>query len=193
MQKAPQNKNLKLQAKKIKSFEEDFKEEDYPVDSCTKSTTIEPKEYASVEKASQDAFDNDDYRSVLRCWNTMKKFEKMPNVALPQVVESMQRFKKDTPFILKELKAFFKKFQGDCDMTQMNDLFESLAKRLDSDFVEKLIDVLPSVSLKLDERSYEILLNMYFTTRSFQDVKALVSRMKEQRIAFTSRASMVVI
>merc|ERR1719498_2200992 len=38
MQKAPQNKNLKLQAKKIKSFEEDFKEEDYPVDTCTKST-----------------------------------------------------------------------------------------------------------------------------------------------------------
>merc|ERR1719440_726073 len=130
MQKAPQNKNLKLQAKKMKSFEEDFKEEDYPVDTCTKSTTIEPKEYASVEKALQDAFENGDYRSVLRCWNTMKKFEKMPNVALPQVVESMQRFKKDTPF--------FKKFPDESDMSCINDLLESLAKRLDSDLMEKI-------------------------------------------------------
>merc|ERR1719440_739644 len=134
MQKAPQNKNLKLQAKKMKSFEEDFKEEDYPVDTCTKSTTIEPKEYASVEKALQDAFENGDYRSVLRCWNTMKKFENMPNVALPQVVESMQRFKKDTPFILRELRGFVKKFPNECsDCSSMNDLLETVARRLDSE------------------------------------------------------------
>ena len=53
--------------------------------------------------------------------------------------------------------------------------------------------MLPTVDLKTDERSYEILLNMYFTTRSFQDVKTLVSEMKAKKIPFTTRSSMVVI
>merc|ERR1719230_1323844 len=94
MQRKP--RNPKLQAKKMKVMEEDYKEEDYPNDSLAKNNSIEPKEYANVEKSLQDAFESADYRSVLRCWNTMKKFESMPRVALPQVVESMQRFKKDT-------------------------------------------------------------------------------------------------
>merc|ERR1740130_2097757 len=49
------------------------------------------------------------------------------------------------------------------------------------------------MNLSLDERSYEIFLNMYFTTRSFQEVKNLVSQMKSKQVPFTTRASMVVI
>merc|ERR1719498_377495 len=192
MQRKPQNP--KLQTKKMKAFEEDtFKEEDYPTDTCIKHSTMEPKDYASVEKSMQDAFESGDYRSVLRCWNTMKKFETMPNVALPQVVESMQRFKKDTAFVVRELKFFIKKFETECDMSCINDILESLAKRLDSELIEQIIEMLPSVGLQKDERSYEVLLNMYFTMRSFQDVKALVADMKQKKIAFSIRSSMVVI
>merc|ERR1719440_1578580 len=78
-------------------------------------------------------------------------------------------------------------------MSCINDLLESLAKRLDSDLMEKIVEMLPSIGLKMDERSYEVLLNMHFTTRSFQEVKALVSEMKAKKISFTTRASMVVI
>jgi pentatricopeptide repeat protein len=158
-----------------------------------KNSAIAPHEYTDVEKAFRDAFDNADYRAVLRCWNTMKKFERAPSVSLSQVVESMQRFKKDTPFILRELKGFLKKFPSEFDMTCVNDLLESLAKRLDSDLLEQVVDMLPSVNLQMDSCSFEILLNMYFTTRNFQDVKSLVVKMKETGISFTSRASMVVI
>ena len=111
MQRTPQSP--KPLAKKIKLMEENYKEEDYPEDASVKNNTIDPKEYAQVEKALQEAFESGDYRAVLRCWNTMKKFEKAPSVSLPQVVESMQRFKKDTPFILRELKGFLKKFYQD--------------------------------------------------------------------------------
>jgi hypothetical protein len=92
MQRSP--KNPKLQAKKMKILEEECKEEDYPSETCTKNNTTEPKGYANVEQTLQQAFESGDYRSVLRCWSTMKKFEKMPCVSRPQVVESMQRFKK---------------------------------------------------------------------------------------------------
>merc|ERR1719272_481698 len=78
-------------------------------------------------------------------------------------------------------------------MTCVNELLESLAKRLDSDLLEKIAEILPSLNLKMDERSYEVFLNMYFTTRSFQEVNTLVSQMKSKQIAFTTRSSMVVI
>jgi hypothetical protein len=68
----------------------------------------------------------------------MKKFDQMPAISLPHVVESMQRFKKDTPFILRELKSFFKKYPSERDMNGINDLLESLAKRLDSEVMEKM-------------------------------------------------------
>jgi len=190
-QRAPTNPKMK--AKKFKVAEDDYKEEDYPTDACMKVNSLEPKECAQVEKALQVAFDAGDYRSVLRCWNTMKKFQSMPVVSLSHVVETMQRFKKDTPFILRELKTFCKAFPSECDMACINDLLESLAKRLDSELMEKIVEMLPSVNLKMDERSYEVFLNMYFTTRSFQEVKTLVSQMKAKQIAFTTRSSMVVI
>jgi pentatricopeptide repeat protein len=180
----------KVKSKKVP--DPDFKEEDYPNDVFS-TNTLSAQEYGNVEKALRQAYENGDHRSVLRCWNTMKKFETAPSVSLPQVVESMQRFKKETSFVLRELKAFLKKFPDRCEMTFVNELFESLAKRLDSDLVEKMVEMLPSVNLKLDSTSYEILLNMYFTTRNFQDVRALVKQMKAGNIAFTTRASMVVI
>ena len=55
-------------------------------------------------------------------------------------------------------------------MTCVNDLLESLATRLDSDMMEKVVDMLTSIGLQMDGRSYEIFLGMYFTTRSFQEV-----------------------
>merc|ERR1719284_741737 len=67
-----------------------------------------------VERAFQVAFDSGDHRGVLRCWAAMKRFETAPSVSLAQVVESMQRFQKDVPFILGELRAFLKKFPGEC-------------------------------------------------------------------------------
>jgi len=187
-QRSPKNKP---QSKKMKMAEDDTKEKDYPSES--KIETDQPEEPANVEQSLQVAYEGADYRTVLRCWNAMKKFENMPTVSLAHVVESMQRFKKDMPFILRELKGFFKKFPSECDMTCINDLFESLGKRMDSDLMEKIVEMLPALNLQMDARTYEIFLNMYFTTRNFQEVKALVAQMKAKQIPFNTRSAMVVI
>jgi pentatricopeptide repeat protein len=193
MQRTPKSARSPLKNYKVKVLQTECSDQDYPADTDAKSNNVDPEECAKLTKALAAAFENGDFRSVLRYWNTMKKSEKMPDVSLPHVVESMQRFKKDTPFILKELRGFLIKFSAERDMTCINDLLESLAKRLDSDLMEKIAEMLPSVNLEMDERSYEAFLNMYFTTRAFQEVVALVSQMKEKHVAFTPRASMVVI
>jgi pentatricopeptide repeat protein len=184
-------RNPKIEAKKVNAPKEerDFKATDVSM----KADHIDHLNHDNVERALQASFEGGDFRSVLRCWNTMKKFDKVPSVSLPQVVESMQRFKKDTPFILRELKGFFTTFPSERDMNYINDLLESLGKRLDSDLMEKIVEMLPSIDLKMDQRSYEIFLNMNFTMRSFQEVKTLVSEMKVNEIPFTTRATILVI
>jgi len=189
LQRGP--KPSKLQPKKVKVIEEDYKEKDYPSDA--KAETEQPEQPAAVEEALQVAYEAGDYRTVLRCWNAMKKFESMPTVSLPHVVESMQRFKKDMPFVLRELKGFLKKFPSEGDMTCINDLLEPLGKRMDSDLMEKIVEMLPSLNLQMDARTYEIFLNMYFTTRSFQEVKTLSAQMKAKQVSFNSRSAMVVV
>jgi len=189
MQRTPTSSK---QAKKLQVLEETC-DEDYPTDAYTKNNNVQPKEYANIEKAMEDAFASGDYHSVLRCWNTMKQFETMPVVSLPQVVESMQRFKRDSPFILHEVKSFLTKFPNERSMCSINDLLESLAKRLDSELMEKIVNMLPSLGLKMDECSCEVFLSMHFTMRSFEEVNSLVSQMKAKQITFTARSSMVAI
>mmetsp|Transcript_96432 Transcript_96432/g.176589 ORF Transcript_96432/g.176589 Transcript_96432/m.176589 type:complete len:1096 (+) Transcript_96432:146-3433(+) len=181
-------RNPKLASKKARMREDDDEYEANGVNSKFDSDDIE-----HMEKSFQASFDHGNHREVLRVWHAMKKFDKMPDVSLPQVVESMQRFKKDNSFIIKELRAFFKKYPTERDMTCMNDLLDSLAKRLDSDLMDKIVEMLPSLDLKADQRTYEIFLGMHFTTRSFQEVKALVADMKANKIPFTTRATIVVI
>jgi len=141
----------------------------------------------------QTASDTGDHRAVLRCWGAMKKCTDAPTISLAQVVESMRRFKKDVPFILRELRGYFKKYPSECEMSTVNDLLESLAKRLDSELMEKIVELLPHLNLSSDQRTYEIFLGMHFSTRNFQDVKALVSEMKLRKIPFTTRSISVII
>lgn len=141
----------------------------------------------------QTAVETGDHRSVLRCWSAMKKTSDSPSIPLAQVVESMQRFKKDIPFILRELKGYFKKYPSECEISVINDLLDSLAKRLDSELMEKVVEMLPSLELSSDQRTYEIFLGMHFTTRNFQEVKTLVSEMKSRKITLTTRAICVII
>jgi len=188
-------RNSKLDSKKVN----DVREESPKIDAPPKRTSsfdnvdVEREDSKGVGTTFQAAFESGDHRTVLRCWNVMKKFDKMPDVSLPHVVESMQRFKKDTPFVLRELKTFFQKYPYERDMHHVNDLLDSLSKRLDSELMEKIVEMLPSIDLKMDQRSYEIFLSMYFTMRSFQEVKTLVSEMKANQIPFTTRATIVII
>eukprot|EP00747_Dinoflagellata_sp_TGD_P161883 gnl/TRDRNA2_/TRDRNA2_178876_c0_seq1.p1 gnl/TRDRNA2_/TRDRNA2_178876_c0~~gnl/TRDRNA2_/TRDRNA2_178876_c0_seq1.p1 ORF type:complete len:1098 (-),score=255.53 gnl/TRDRNA2_/TRDRNA2_178876_c0_seq1:57-3350(-) len=152
-----------------------------------------PQEYGEIEQALVREFEHGDHRNVLRCWGALKKFDKAPSVPLAYVVESMQRFKKDISFILKELKAFYKKYPSACTMSSVNDLLESLGKRLDTELMEKVVAMLPSIDLAPDRRTYELFLTTYFTTRNFQDVRATLAEMKSKKIELTTRGLIVVI
>jgi pentatricopeptide repeat protein len=186
-------RNPKLDSKKVKASKEDTSHRMASTMQESALDNADLEDYNTLEKTFQAAFESGDHRAVLRCWNSMKKFDQMPAISLPHVVESMQRFKKDTPFILRELKSFFKKYPSERDMNGINDLLESLAKRLDSEVMEKIVEMLPGIDLRMDQRSYEVFLNMYFTMRSFQEVKNLVSEMKDNDVPFTTRALIVVI
>merc|ERR1719375_2476071 len=150
------------------------------------------EEWDELGKAFQIAFEQGDDRAVLQCWSSLKKCEQAPPVPLANLVESMQRLKKDASAILRELKAYFRRYPGECDAGVVSDLLESLSKRLDSDLMEQIIDMLPSLDMQADPRMYEILLGTYFTMRNFTEVRALVAEMKRKKVLISMCARLVI-
>eukprot|EP00434_Breviolum_minutum_P015879 symbB.v1.2.013993.t1/scaffold1009.1/size144543/1 len=144
-----------------------------------------------VEVAFADAVRSGNARQVLNCWSAAKKFPDTIDIPLANVVEAMQRFKKDADYIARELSAYLTKHRS-TKMQSINDLLESLAKRHDSEFVESVLKILPA-GFSLDSRSYEILMNMHFTMRNFQRVDAMVEQAKASKVPLTTRASIVII
>lgn len=145
-----------------------------------------------VESAFAEAVRGGHARQVLNCWSAAKKFPDAMDIPLANVVEAMQRFKKDGDYIARELSAYLTKHRSTCKMQTINDLLDSLAKRHDSDFVDSVLKILPA-GFTLDSRSYEILMNMHFTMRNFQRVNAMVEQAKAAKVPLTTRASIVII
>merc|ERR1719261_2164188 len=152
-----------------------------------------PEEFEGLQKAFQQAFERGDHRTTLRCWNQMKKSDRTPEANLAHVVESMQRFKKDADFIVRELRAFFKKYPEECQISVVNDLLENLGKRLDTELMEKIVEMLPGLDLKADQRTYEIFLTMHFTLRNFTEVRSLAAEMRRRKVPLTTRSQLVMI
>lgn len=146
-----------------------------------------------VEAAFAEAARAGQHKQVLHCWAASKKFSEPISVPLASVVEAMQRFKKDSDYMTREISNFMTKKTSACTMPIINDLLESLGKRLDSDFVAQIVSLLPVTGLVLDGRSYEIMLNMHFTMRSFENVKKLVAQAKADKVPLTIRSSITVI
>mmetsp|Transcript_63422 Transcript_63422/g.151587 ORF Transcript_63422/g.151587 Transcript_63422/m.151587 type:complete len:1084 (-) Transcript_63422:132-3383(-) len=144
-----------------------------------------------VESAMAEAARSGQAKQVLNCWAAAKKFDECIMIPLASVVEAMQRFKKDGDYIVRELSSYLAK-KNCCNMAVINDLLESLAKRHDSDFVQSILKILPA-GFALDSRSYEILMNMYFTMRTFEKVDELVSQAKATKVPLSTRASIVII
>jgi len=154
----------------------------------------EPKSFEAVEASLLRAVQAGDHRSVLKGWNSCKQLGQAPtSVKLSQVVESMQCAKKDAQFINRELVAFFTKHTSQCEMTTINDVMESLGKHLDSELMAMIVEMLPSLGLKQDHRTYEILLVMHATTRSYPEVQRLVAEMQAGQVEFSNSSTLAVI
>mmetsp|Transcript_98734 Transcript_98734/g.156100 ORF Transcript_98734/g.156100 Transcript_98734/m.156100 type:complete len:1093 (+) Transcript_98734:130-3408(+) len=142
---------------------------------------------------SQDAYERGDHRTVLRLWSTLRRCDQVPAAHLAQVLESMQRFKKDSNMILTEVQNYLRRNQSICDVAYINKLLEPLAKSLDTEVVDGLFEYLPSVELAADSVTYEILIQMYFTTRSFDQVRELSKEMTSKKVPATSKTSLVML
>ena len=141
----------------------------------------------------QVAFSNGDHRVVLKCWSALKKFAETPAVSLANVVESMQRTKKDSKAVAVELLHFFKKHSDECNISAVNDVMDSLSRRLDTALAQEIMEILPVLRVRPDAVTYEMLLSMHFTTRNFAEVKRLTEEMTEAKVPLTVRATVVVI
>jgi len=127
---------------------------------------------------SQRAFQQADYRTVVRVWASLKKHDTVPLAHFVCVVESMQRLKReDSGSTLREVTEFLHHRSSKLNMEQINDLLEPLAKSLDSELVMGLIGQLPALNISMDERSYDILMTMHFATRNFKEVQSLSCEM----------------
>lgn len=149
--------------------------------------------FEDLARAFQAAHNTGDHRHVIRCWSAMKKFDNVPTVSLLHVIESMQRIKKDPAQVVRELKAFCNKYPAECNVETINDVLESLARRQDAESAEKVTELLPSLSISPDEKTFEILLGLSFTTRNFREVHRLIAKMKSLTIGLTTRATVTVI
>ena len=65
-----------------------------------------------------------------------------------------------TPVILRALKAYFERYPSEFNEGVVRDVLESLAKRLDVDLTEDIMDMLPSLGTQTNSRMYEILLSV---------------------------------
>lgn len=144
-------------------------------------------------KALDAAFEDGNHREVLRCWSAAKRCAKAPELSLSNAVESMQRFKKETSFIVSEIRGYLRRSSRKGDACEVNDLFESLGSRLDSKLMGEIFDMLRAVDVKPDQRTYEIFINTHFMLRDFAEVHRLAAEALARGLPLTTRATVVVI
>ena len=56
----------------------------------------------------------------------------------------------------------------------------ALCCRVMATLMDKIVEMLPSIGMTTDQRTYEILLSIIFTMRKFSEVKALVAEMRRR-------------
>merc|ERR1719197_953125 len=64
---------------------------------------------------------------------------------------------------------------------------------MDSQLITMILEALPSLGLKQDEQTYEILLSMHATTRSFSEMQELVKEMETEGVEFSSRSLLALV
>jgi hypothetical protein len=180
--------------------EADAKQKVSNPDTSTKiSTEGRNTHYAQIDKALHIAFEAEDYWQVLKCWNALKKFDQCPShierpcVNVLQLVKSMQCCNKDAHFIVGEVRQYFKAYPRKRNIGNFNDLLEPLARRLDdSQLVDLISCMLPSINLVKDSRTYEILLTMHVAKRNLPRAEDIIAEMRANEAAFTPCATVAV-
>eukprot|EP00927_Polykrikos_kofoidii_P027699 TRINITY_DN2427_c0_g1_i2.p1 TRINITY_DN2427_c0_g1~~TRINITY_DN2427_c0_g1_i2.p1 ORF type:complete len:1135 (-),score=218.62 TRINITY_DN2427_c0_g1_i2:275-3616(-) len=147
----------------------------------------------SLLAASEAAYERGDHKSVLRLWNSLRKTNKVSATHMARVVEGMQRLWKDSAKIVSEVRGYLSRNQALCRLDYVNHLLECLAKSLDVHVVGGIVESMPSLNLAPDAVTYEVLIAMQFSTRSFAAVEALDAEMRARGIEPTQRARLTLL
>ena len=59
--------------------------------------------------------------------------------------------------------------------------------------MDKIVEMLPSIGMAADQRTYEILLSTIFTMRKFTEVKALVAEMRRRSVSRAVHANLILL
>mmetsp|Transcript_66780 Transcript_66780/g.159765 ORF Transcript_66780/g.159765 Transcript_66780/m.159765 type:complete len:1049 (-) Transcript_66780:193-3339(-) len=192
-----------LGARNIKSLK--VKEANYETDTPTSRRTstagtssVELEEVAKqkpglVLERSQEAFEQGDYRGVLRCWGILKKHGVVPAQHLGNIVEAMQRFKKDSAAILAEVKPYLIEHERCHCVDYINDFLQTMMPSMDNVVVGEVADLLPKLGCAPTSRTFDIILAMHFSTRNFDEVEEAAARMKRAKITPSQRANLVLL
>ncbi|CAE7692266.1 PGR3 [Symbiodinium sp. CCMP2592] len=149
--------------------------------------------HSRLVEATTEAYEQGDHRTVLRKWGLLQRTGEVPATTLVQVVESMQRLRKDRSFILQEVKGLVLKSEASQNVDFMNELLMPMMKSLDAGLVNQLLSVFARVGVNPDSRTYEILMNLHFATRSFDEVRDLASKMRREGLKPTQRSTLVLL
>lgn len=160
---------------------------------CETSPSPECGEPELPLQKSQAAYDRGDHRAVLRAWGGVKKGSLAPAWHLAQIVESMQRFKRDSAAIVGDVREHLQQNNEGCSATYINGLLEPLARSLDSEVVAGVIECLPSLGVKPNSATFEVLMQMHFSTRSFHSVLELFDDMKKRDVAPSVRTKIILL
>lgn len=149
--------------------------------------------YAQLDKSLHVAFEAADYWQVLKCWYALKKFKQCPPIHLSQIVKSMQCCNKAAHVIVAEVRDYLKAYPQKKSICLVNDILEPLARRHDdSQLVDQIVRMLPSIKLVKDSRTYEILLTMHVARQELTKAQDLISEMRTNETAFTPCATVAV-
>eukprot|EP00440_Ansanella_granifera_P035314 gb/GFBE01038301.1/.p1 GENE.gb/GFBE01038301.1/~~gb/GFBE01038301.1/.p1 ORF type:complete len:1038 (+),score=274.06 gb/GFBE01038301.1/:1-3114(+) len=145
------------------------------------------------EAAITAAFEKGDYVAVVRKWPALQRNKQAPASIVAQVVESMQRLRRDSASILAEVHGLVHRPGSVRSVQYLNELLAPLARSLDVDLVQGLVEVFASVGVKADSTTYEVLAQLYLATRSFDEVKKLRLCLGADGLEPTSRTSLVLL
>jgi len=109
--------------------------------------------------------------------------------SLSQMVKSMRLDQKDAEVIVNDLRVIIRERTTECDMTAINDLLNDLCEHPDSQLMQMIFDMLPSVGLNPDQRTYECFLKMHVAARDFYEIQALVAEMQAKNVPLSNRAA----
>eukprot|EP00435_Cladocopium_sp_Y103_P062442 s951_g24.t1 len=147
------------------------------------SSTPSKQEVETTLEATEAAFEQGDHRTVLRKWGTLQRAGDVPAQTLVQVVESMQRLRKDRSFILAEVKGLVLK-----STVAQSDLLTPLTKSLDAGLISSLLSVFSKVGVQPDSRTLKSTVEL-----SFEEVKDLAKHMREADLQPTQRTTLVML